>query len=84
MHVYATRLLLYIIANPAVKRMLDHLTLPPGAKLTPVSSLPAHPPSFRSHGGAASPPFSLEGLLKAVEHEGYREQPQVKSRSRFT
>ena len=73
-HVYVTRLLLYLIANPAVAGVLSRLTPPAAGGITDgVVSLPAHPRVFTSGGGAASPPFSLEGVLKSSEHGGYRE-----------
>ena len=57
--------------------MLSRLTPPAAGGITDgVVSLPAHPRVFTSGGGAASPPFSLEGVLKSSEHGGYREAVQ--------
>ena len=76
MHVYISRLLLYLIAHPSIRIILERLLPPHGAAPTPVDALPTYPASFLSHGGAAAPPFSLEGLLKATEHCGYRAHVQ--------
>ncbi|KOO29940.1 snf2 super family [Chrysochromulina tobinii] len=70
------RLLLYLIAHPSIRIILERLLPPHGAAPTPVDALPTYPASFLSHGGAAAPPFSLEGLLKATEHCGYRAHVQ--------
>ena len=75
-HVYISRLLLYMIAHPSTRVLLTHLTPPRDATPRPVDALPEYPATFRSHGGAGATPFSLEGLLKSTEHVGYRAQPQ--------
>ena len=74
MHVYATRLLLYLIAHPSLRLLMEHLS--PAAPPSPVTPLPAQPTLFASRGGGAAPPFSLEGVLKSCEHTGYREADQ--------
>ena len=74
MHVYISRLLLYMIAHPSIRVIIERLS--PPSKPRPIDCLPAYPPSFLSHGGAAAAPFSLEGVLKSVEHAGYRAEPQ--------
>ena len=71
-----SRLLLYMIAHPSIRVLLTHLRPPVGASPRPVDELPKYPQTFRCHGGADSPPFSLEGVLKSVEHLGYREEAQ--------
>ena len=75
-HVYISRLLLYMIAHPAIRLMLSRLRPPHGALPLPVDQLPAYPPTFLSHGTENVTPFSLEGVLKSVEHLGYRAEPQ--------
>ena len=75
-HVYVSRLLLYMIAHPAIRIVLDRLTAPRNAPVLPCDALPDYPPTFRCHGGANAQPFSLEGVLKMVEHTGYRVEPQ--------
>lgn len=74
-HVYVSRLLLCMVASPSVAVVMRAISRPAGPVL-PTSSLPTHPPTLDSHGGAATPPFSLEGLLKSCESPGYRAEPQ--------
>ena len=73
-HVYATRLLFYLIAHPSLRLAMSYLS-PAGACL-PVTPLPKEPAVFLSHGGASCAPFSLEGVLKTCENGGHREVPQ--------
>lgn len=68
LHIYLSRLLLYMIAHPSIRVLMTHLR--PPVEPTPVAALPSYPPTFRTTGGAL--PFSLEGVLKSVEHVGYR------------
>ena len=74
-HVYASRLLLYMIAHPSIRVLLTHMSIAGGIR-RPLDELPSYPQCYLSHGGAAAPPFSLEGLLKGCEHKGYREASQ--------
>ena len=74
-HVYASRLLLYMIAHPSIRVLLTHMSIAGGIE-RPLDELPSYPQCYLSHGGAAAPPFSLEGLLKGCEHKGYREASQ--------
>ena len=73
-HVYISRLLLYLIAHPAIKLIMNRVQLPHAAadSRLALDSVPIYPQAFMSHGGAAAPPFSLEGVLKAAEHTGHR------------
>lgn len=73
LHVYFSRLLLYMIAHPSIRVLMTHLRAP--VEPTPVAALPRYSPTFRSTGGEAAP-FSLEGVLKSVEHAGYRAHRQ--------
>jgi len=75
-HVYMSRLLLYMIAHPSIRVLMSLLHPPHGATPSGIAALPAYPPTFRCHGGANSAPFTLEGVIKSVEHLGYREEPQ--------
>ena len=76
-HVYVTRLLLYLVAHPSIRVLLSRLTPPAGGGIVqPLDALPSYPQCFLSHGGANASPFSLEGVLKACEHRGYREAAQ--------
>ena len=68
-HVYVSRLLLYMIAHPAIRIVLDRLTAR-NAPVLPCDALPDYPPTFRCHGSANAQPFSLEGVLQMVEHAG--------------
>ena len=76
-HVYVSRLLLYLCAHPSIRVLLSRLTPPAGGGIVqPIDALPSYPQCFLSHGGANASPFSLEGVLKACEHRGYREAAQ--------
>ena len=76
-HIYVSRLLLYLIAHPSIRVLLAHLSPPEGGGVRqPLDALPSHPQCFLSHGGANCSPFSLEGVLKACEHRGYRAAAQ--------
>ena len=76
-HVYVSRLLLYLCAHPSIRVLLSRLTPPAGGGIMqPLDALPSYPQCFLSHGGANASPFSLEGVLKACEHRGYREAAQ--------
>ena len=76
-HVYVSRLLLYLCAHPSIRVLLSRLSPPAGGGiLQPLDALPSYPQCFLSHGGANASPFSLEGVLKACEHRGYREAAQ--------
>ncbi len=72
--VYASRLLLYLVANTAVLELVSGLRDPLIAQ--PLTPLPRHPRTWRSHGGELAAPFSLAGVLKSCEHEGHREESQ--------
>ena len=74
-HVYVSRLLLYLIAHPSIRVLLSRLSAS-SVVVKPLDSLPSYPQCFQSHGGAGATPFSLEGVLKSCEHKGYREAAQ--------
>ncbi|KAK7254945.1 putative tubulin polyglutamylase [Aureococcus anophagefferens] len=72
--VYATRLLFYLIADDAVKAVLNHIA-PAGAVLR----REAPPPTadlFVTSGAAAAAPFTLEGVMRSAEHCGGPEDAQ--------
>jgi len=80
LHVYFSRLLFYLIADDALHSLVKHL-VPSAPIVTPVIKLPQFPQTFTSSQSetAANTPhyaFTLTGLLKAHEHQGYREACQ--------
>jgi len=71
-YVYFGRLLFELIADDAIKTVVEALT-PAGARTDP-APLPQHPPVYVSHApsaAAAGDAFTLAGLLKRHEHRGY-------------
>jgi len=77
LHVYCSRLMFYLIANPVVHIIFSHLQPSATQGFQPVMGLETYPASFVSYGGTASP-FSLQGVLKSAEHAGYRTAEQPK------
>ena len=73
--VYATRLLFYLIADDAVRALVNALAPAAGVKRRA-----APPPSQRlfatSRDGATAPPFTLDGVMRSAEHCGGPEAPQ--------
>jgi len=73
-HVYASRLAFELIACEHIKVVMERLTppLPP----VPVKPLPSYPRTLFSTSEPDDDPFTVNALLRSMEHGGYREAAQ--------
>ena len=72
--VYATRLLFYLIADDAVRTVLNGVA--PAAAVVRRDAPPATEDLFVTSGAASAAPFTLEGVMRSAEHCGGPEDPQ--------